>query len=358
MQPPSHIAASRQNRIRTAALIGALLCCAPVLCAATTPTPVTYAVQDLGVLPGDATSGAWGINARGDVVGWSTSADGPRAFLFTDADGLVELPALPGRDWSFARDINNLGVIVGTASSGKEDAGSAVLWMNGGVTDLGTIEGAVSSDAWAINDKGRIVGSSTFEEGQTHAFLYEVDRGMVDLTPDNKLAAALDVNEAGHITGYFATPSGPLHAFLSTSEKVIDLGVPYGFTHSSGAAVNASGAVAGTASGSGKAHVFRVEGAGKLVDLNGKRPIAYALGMNAFGQIVGYTGGRSKRAFVYSEKFGFQDLNTLIPPLVGWVFEAATDINDNGEIVGYGYNTYTNEMRAVRLRPQAPDLAD
>ena len=36
--------------------------------------PASYIVQDLGVLPGHSSSVAWGINQKGDVVGWSMGA--------------------------------------------------------------------------------------------------------------------------------------------------------------------------------------------------------------------------------------------------------------------------------------------
>src|SRR5690242_329855 len=57
--------------------------------------PASYVVQDLGVLPGHTSSVAWGINQKGEVVGWSMGADGTSAFLYTDANGLVKLPGLP-----------------------------------------------------------------------------------------------------------------------------------------------------------------------------------------------------------------------------------------------------------------------
>ena len=59
--------------------------------------PASYVVQDLGVLPGNSSSIAFGINKKGDVVGWSMGPDGTSAFVYTDADGIVQLPGLPDR---------------------------------------------------------------------------------------------------------------------------------------------------------------------------------------------------------------------------------------------------------------------
>jgi len=74
-------------------------------------------MQDLGTLPGDVASGAFGINDRGDVVGLSLDASGnPRAFLrqngvMTDLSTLIptDSPLLP----FFAEIINSREEIVG-----------------------------------------------------------------------------------------------------------------------------------------------------------------------------------------------------------------------------------------------------
>ncbi len=87
---------------------------------------VGYVVQDLGALAGDSSSVAWAINANGDVVGWSNGQAGTRAFLYTDAGGMVALPGLPNRPRTVARDINDAGVIVGSANAGGTDLGHAV----------------------------------------------------------------------------------------------------------------------------------------------------------------------------------------------------------------------------------------
>jgi probable HAF family extracellular repeat protein len=63
----------------------------------------SFTVDDLGVLPGDSSSVASGINQRGDVVGWSTGPDGTtHAFIYTDS-GMVALPGLTGTSTTWAR---------------------------------------------------------------------------------------------------------------------------------------------------------------------------------------------------------------------------------------------------------------
>lgn len=58
-----------------------------------------------------------------------------------------------------------------------------------------------------------------------------------------------------------------------------------------------------------------------------------------------------KRAFVQLGKMGLRDLNELIDPSLGWFLLAANDINDAGQIVGYGSNSFTGQTHAVRLQP-------
>ena len=143
--------------------------------------PASYVVQDLGVLPGNSSSIAFGINKKGDVVGWSMGPDGTSAFVYTDADGIVQLPGLPDRPRTIARDINDLGDVVGTANAGGVDLGHAVLWTNGVVRDLGTLGTGSYSDGWAVNNNGQVVGSS-YTNGASfgvHGFLYTQARGMV-----------------------------------------------------------------------------------------------------------------------------------------------------------------------------------
>jgi probable HAF family extracellular repeat protein len=84
-------------------------------------------LQDLGILPGDSESRANDINASGQVVGysgWTPTGSSPppghagmRAFLYTDATGMVDLntriDAKLGWELSNATAINDTGQIVG-----------------------------------------------------------------------------------------------------------------------------------------------------------------------------------------------------------------------------------------------------
>ena len=65
-------------------------------------------------------NGAWGINAGGQVVGWSDAATGLRAFLW-DNGVMTDLGDLPGgTDQSVARSVNDSGQVVGGEVSNEE----------------------------------------------------------------------------------------------------------------------------------------------------------------------------------------------------------------------------------------------
>jgi probable HAF family extracellular repeat protein len=84
---------------------------------------------------------------------------------------------------------------------------------------------------------------------------------------------------------------------------------------------------------------------------------SYALGINSRGQVVGTSitaGGdrRADHAFLYTKDL-MLDLNSLIDPAAGWVFNYANAINDAGQIVGWGVNAL-GQQHALLLNPPPP----
>jgi probable HAF family extracellular repeat protein len=335
------------SSVRAAAIAAAFL----AGLASNAAAQVQYVVDDLGALPGDTSSLAQGINANGDVVGWSNGPDGTRGFVYTNGAGMVALPGLPNRPRTIARDINDGGWIVGSANNGGVDLGHAVLWRNGAVEDLGTLAGPYS-DGWAVNNAGQVVGSSYVDGGTEHAFLFTHADGMIDLSPTSDTSHARDINDAGQVTGYRYV--GAYHAYRWQAGTMVDLGTVPGLTHSYGFAINAAGRVAGNASSaSGNAQVVMRSTDNGLQSVGGVGETNVGWGINASGQIVGQgrpTAGL-KRAFIYSDGAGLRDLNTLIDAGSGWFLLAAYDINDAGQIAAYGINNLTGLTHAVRLRP-------
>jgi len=128
--------------------------------------------------------GATGINEAGMIVGTLETAAGDiRGFVISTNGQTHDLGTFGGAH-TFAKGINNSGVIVGW-SRNAEDRSRAFRHaglgpLNPATDDIGTLGGR-TAQATAINDRGRIVGRSTTANGSFRAFLWEQGKGMTDL---------------------------------------------------------------------------------------------------------------------------------------------------------------------------------
>ena len=106
-----------------------------------------------------------------------------------------------GGDFSSASAINNVGQVVGAATTSTGDQ-HAFLFQGTTMSDLGTLGGSTSK-ANAINNYAQIVGSSTLANGQTRAFVYYngamTDLGAVGLGAQSSTANG--INDQGEIVG-------------------------------------------------------------------------------------------------------------------------------------------------------------
>jgi probable HAF family extracellular repeat protein len=156
---------------------------------------VTYAngkYADLGIFPYGDSSHAAAINNHGDVVGEATiypfgAPNWPvNPFLYHDGT-LTDLGNLGGI-WTGALSINDNGQIVGYAGldarGGNLYPETAFLYEHGVMRDLGGLVANPNRDfnsvARDINNLGQIVGAAGVDFGVEHGFLYD-DGRMVDL---------------------------------------------------------------------------------------------------------------------------------------------------------------------------------
>jgi probable HAF family extracellular repeat protein len=309
-----------------------------------------YVATDLGALGGVQSQG-FGINIAAQVAGSAQRADSTVHAVLFRSGALQDLGTLGGST-SVATAINRAGVVVGRSLSSAGNT-KAFVYANGAMRSLGTLGGSNSAAA-AINDAGDIVGSaSTTNNAATRAFLYR-NGAMTAIggTFGGTNSVATAINQFGGIAGYASTAgNSSTRAFLLEGGVMTNLGTLGGASEAT--AINDADEVVGrSVLASGARHAFYYSG-GALTDigtLGGTN--SEAAGINIWSQIVGFSDVTSggTHAFVY-QAGTLRDLNTLLPTGSGWVLEAATAINDAGEIAGYG--THNGVRHAFRLAAPA-----
>jgi probable HAF family extracellular repeat protein len=296
---------------------------------------------------GGLNSRGFGINSTDLVVGdafFEGIGMGPQrvshATLFKGGIA-VDLGALKGQLYSRANGINALGQVVGFSGSTRDGSESnAFIWSNQtGMIDIGTLGGQYAQ-ANAINDAGFITGTAQIQNMSpvlaTHAFIYrpfsqgagcfkEPMRDLGALGGNNSYGTAINSNN--HVVGYSTVQpnSDQVHAFFHDGKSMIDLG-------SLGGDGNRWGS-----------------------------DVSVALGINSFDLVVGYSylpvvGEMPIQQVAFLWRRGNMiNLNTLLPNNQrNYLLVSATAINDNGQIVASAYNLDTGELRSVMLTPNGP----
>jgi len=228
-------------------------------------------------------NGAYDINNSVQVVGDIFGSTRLNAFIWHN--GTAIYPGTLGGALSTAFGINDFGWVVGTSTTESEE-GHAYLWQNGNMTDLGI------GGAEAINNSGQIVGRFP-ANFPYHAVLWQ-NGTMTDLgTLGGNYSIAYDINDSGWVVGNSTTASGDNHAFLWKDGVMIDIGTLPGGTRSAALAINNLGEIVGYSNiGSDlyPIHAFLWKN-GVMNDLgtlpNGTNSGAYDI--NDLGQIVGWT---------------------------------------------------------------------
>jgi probable HAF family extracellular repeat protein len=132
-------------------------------------------VTDLGLLGGDWAE-ANAINNNGQVVGFGQTAAGDTHAFFWESGSISDLGALDDDEFSGAFDINQKGQIVGFSGASITDVTTshAVLWEEGVMIELQTQIPADSGwtllAALGINERGQISGYG-IHDGEYRAFV-------------------------------------------------------------------------------------------------------------------------------------------------------------------------------------------
>lgn len=302
----------------------------------------TYSITDLGTL-GGTSSQALGINNLGEIVGWAYTSTGIQHAFAWSGGVLSDIGTLGGTT-STATGVNDNGQIVGYSDT---TSGTTHGFANSGgtMTDLGTL-GGNRSFAYGINNSGQITGwSDVTGNSQRHAFIYRAGN-MIDLNPSGPTSfEGYAINASGQVAGiiYRTTDNQDFRdALLYSGGQFINLGT-LGGRNSSASGINNGGIVVGTSDNANSTADDAISSDGTTLDdlttgsgLNLLNSNANAI--NNQGEIVGIMNvgaGGVLRAFIYTSG-PMIDANTLLPPNSGWTLQAATAVNDNGQVVGYG----------------------
>lgn len=229
---------------------------------------------------------AYGINARGTILGWVISPEQAAAAIWDESDrtwialskekvskgydisdsGIVAgragslgaavwdrgdvmlLDPVPGTDFCLAFTVNNRGVAAGQCVEASGTIETAVVWRTDGTVDamLGQSDGLLTAYGRGISGRGDVVGILAGA-----AMLWDAsDYNPVQLAP---LGAANGINSQGDIVGYVGINGGQgadvpraviWRAGTTTPEPLGTLGGDTSFAR----AVNESGIVVGNSS--------------------------------------------------------------------------------------------------------------
>ncbi|TAH36901.1 MAG: hypothetical protein EYC70_07920 [Planctomycetota bacterium] len=310
----------------------------------------SYTITDLGTLGGG--SNAFGGSELGHACGQSYTSQGEQRAVWSDGTALVNLGTLPGGAFSMAYAVNESDVVVGASgiASGNHHA---FRWQAGVMEDIGTLPGGALSLALDVNSNGEVAGWSSVASGASHAFLYA--RGVLhDLgtLPGGRFSEGHAVNNRRQVAGLSETASGAKHACLWTYGVPRDLGVLGGGSTSVGTALNELGHVTGWSAANtiGIGTAFLWDGVMRDLGTLSGGTMSQGFGINEKDEVVGWSTDAGGRKCAVRWLFGqVTDLNTLLPPGSNWELYEAWDINDAGDIVGWGY--HNGQERAFRMQP-------
>jgi probable HAF family extracellular repeat protein len=295
------------------------------------------------------------INDAGMIVGTSTTAANPGAFIYQNGAFTDISHAAPASMFALLRTADVVNAAGWVAGTGEHQIGSsnetAYLYNAGTVTDLG----AKFTPA-GIDTVGDVAG--TGNNGQVdRGLLYNHATGTVTDIGDlgGGWTGINGMNAAGAIVGVSKTADGHVHAFVYADGKLTDLGVPPGgFTDSAANGINDAGQIVGDVRFTDQTTHAALWDQGTFTDLgtfgNNKYPDAFQI--NNQGMILGNTNAGPILRFPSGDTEALSAHVLFPPPSPGAdpYLQPQMAMNNVGEFVGRATYVGGNDW-AVLLEP-------
>lgn len=338
----------------------------PILCVKTSFAVTTFSITDIGTLGGD-TSG-YGINNLGHVTGASYTGGQFHAFYW-NGNEMKDLGTFSTQAWGYGGNsvgyaLSDKGEIVGRSSIVTAEYGGfywdptreynnmGAVYLNmidynygsGGGGTMPNRQGEVRS----INSQGRFAGTIAEEllSSPDRAFYWNGTEAVLlsDPAKPRDLSEAYGINDsdvvAGHVSNTACFWDGSGIHYIAQDD----------WYYSHARDINNSSYIVGFVFYGyyGAAHAFLWDGE-NFIDIHDDEvaPGSFAFAINNQGQIVGATHGNDALYWENGEAYILDDL--LDGSGDGWDLERAMDINDSGQITGYG--THDGSKRAFLLTP-------
>lgn len=312
-------------------------------------------------------SRAAAINDQGLVAGESTGLPQGKAFRWQSGIGLVDLgspPSEPQDSVNEALGINNLGHVVGTFRSTFSDGTvpkfmeeQPFVWKGGSMESLNeTLDLEVwkqLKDATDINDGGTIVGWGQFIVGDStrgRGYIYRDGEAtqLSTLGVDTNFSRPKAINNFDQVVGVVTAPSGQDKVGFLWDESIQEIR-PDGFPESEANDINDEGEIVGWAGQTNtvlsRAFVWLPVAAHGLPagmsilefpTCPANPSVGSAHAINNKGQVLAST----QCGWVVWDQ---GDIIEIIPADNNLSIKVLTDINDNGQAVGYSNSPFGSD---------------
>lgn len=296
-----------------------------------------------------------GISSDAIIVGKMRTDEGERGFALHN-DLLRQLPPLPGHSNAYATGINELDRVVGCSWGNQGNV--ACYWDRFGAARA--LPGNVSrSTAFAINNAGTVIGRG--EDGFNPV---KWANGVFSKLPVPASSrpyywTVRGINSRGEIIAIGSTyhwDEGGIAACWSPKGLPRLLRMPSGFNFANVKAINDAGVIVGWAGvRTGPRPAKKIVPCKwnslscELLPLPPEAVGGAATDINDQGMIVGsveFASGWRAHAWAGS---ALVDLNTLVAPGSGWTLTHAAHVNNAGHFVGYGVRAGVKHDRAWHL---------